>query len=72
MTVHVLILLLDGRRVGEVRRNGQKLSLHYDPAWRQDAAAYPVSLSMPLAAADHPHAPIDAFIWGCFGQRTGA
>lgn len=64
MTAQVLILLLDGHRVGEVRRNGQKLSLHYDPAWREDVAAYPVSLSMPLAAADHPHAPINAFIWG--------
>lgn len=64
MTDPVLILLLNGRRVGEVRRNGQKLSLHYDPAWRADPAAYPVSLSMPLASLDHSHAAITAFVWG--------
>ena len=36
----------------------------YADAWRAAPGAYPLSLSMPLAAAEHPHAAIDPFLWG--------
>ncbi|MBZ5524470.1 MAG: type II toxin-antitoxin system HipA family toxin [Acidobacteriia bacterium] len=60
-----LVVLLDQQEVGRVRRNpGGKLSFIYDEGWRFLAAAYPISLSMPLSSAEHGHARIDAFLWG--------
>jgi serine/threonine-protein kinase HipA len=61
----VLMALLDGRRIGHVSRpRSGRLSFTYDEAWRNDPDAYPLSLSMPLAASDHRHGPIEAFLWG--------
>jgi serine/threonine-protein kinase HipA len=60
-----LIALLDGKDVGRIRRDARgRLSFIYDDAWRDDADAYPLSLSMPLGAKTHGHAVIEAFLWG--------
>ncbi len=59
-----LIVLLEGREAGLVRQAKGRLSFSYSPDWRSARGAYPLSLSMPLAAADHPHSAIDPFIWG--------
>jgi serine/threonine-protein kinase HipA len=59
-----LLVLLDGRDVGQVRQKNGRLSFTYDDTWRNAEGAYPLSLSMPLAAAEHPHAVIDTFLWG--------
>ena len=59
-----LTVLLDGNEVGAVRQAKGKLSFTYNPAWRASRGAYPLSLSMPLASADHPHSAIEPFIWG--------
>ncbi len=59
-----LLVLLEGREVGRVVQRNGKLTFIYENAWREAPGAYPLSLSMPLAAAEHPHAAIDAFIWG--------
>ncbi|MFN4041914.1 MAG: type II toxin-antitoxin system HipA family toxin [Brevundimonas sp.] len=59
-----LVLLLDGQTIGVIRRRQGRLSLTYDDAWRLRPNAYPLSLSMPLAAAEHPHGPVNAFLWG--------
>lgn len=59
-----LLALLDGREVGTVRQERGRLSFVYADAWRSAPGAYPLSLSMPLAAAEHPHAAIDPFLWG--------
>ena len=60
-----LIALLDGQDIGRVHRDPRgRLSFVYDEAWRADAAAYPLSLSMPLGARTHGHAAIEAFLWG--------
>ena len=76
-----LILLLDGKEAGVVAYDKGKLSLHYADSWRSSAHAYPLSLSMPLAAKNHSHAAIAPFIWGLlpdndqvlarWGQRFG-
>jgi len=58
-----LIALLAGREVGTV---------HYKNAgFRSSIATHgeliqclPLSLSMPLASAEHGHARIEAFLWG--------
>ena len=59
-----LIALLDGREVGTVHYKNARLAFIYSDAWRIDPNAYPLSLSMPLASAEHGHARIEAFLWG--------
>tara|TARA_R110000868_G_scaffold269911_1_gene529359 strand:+ start:141 stop:1418 length:1278 start_codon:yes stop_codon:yes gene_type:complete len=60
-----LVALVNGRRMGEVRRNKRgRMSFVYDESWRQGRNAYPLSLSMPHAAAEHGHDVIEAFLWG--------
>lgn len=60
-----LVALLGGKEVGRVLRNAQgRLTFRYADAWREGQGAYPLSLSMPLAAREHGHAVIEAFLWG--------
>lgn len=60
-----LVVLLSDRAIGRVNQDDRgKLSFSYHPEWRDTPGAYPLSLSMPLAALDHPHDKIEAFIWG--------
>ena len=60
-----LTTLLGDRSVGVLRRerNG-RVSFVYDEAWQGSPGAYPLSLSMPLTAAQHGHATVEAFVWG--------
>lgn len=60
-----LVALLAGHEIGRVRRDASnRLTFVYNDAWRQSRRGYPMSLSMPLAAAEHRHAVISAFLWG--------
>ena len=60
-----LIALLDGKETGRVVRNNHgKFVFTYDEQWRNADTAYPLSLSMPLALAEHPNAKVDPFLWG--------
>jgi serine/threonine-protein kinase HipA len=60
-----LITLLNGREIGRVRRQkGGRLSFTYDDGWRNARGAYPLSISMPMAAAEHGHAAVEAYLWG--------
>jgi serine/threonine-protein kinase HipA len=59
-----LVALLDGKKIGRVHNARSRLTFVYDDAWRNDADAYPLSLSMPLGAKEHGHGPIEAFLWG--------
>jgi serine/threonine-protein kinase HipA len=60
-----LIALLDGNEVGRVRNDARgRLTFVYDSVWRGKAGAYPLSLSMPLAAEEHGPAAVRAFLWG--------
>ena len=64
MTEEMVALLGDGQ-AGRVRRDRRgRLSFVYDEAWRNMHHARPLSVSMPLTAAEHGHAAIDAFLWG--------
>jgi serine/threonine-protein kinase HipA len=60
-----LVTLLGDDVIGTVQRdrNG-RVKFVYDEAWRRTRDAVPLSLSMPLAAAEHGHATVDAFLWG--------
>ena len=58
-------MLLAGTTVGRVTRDArQRLRFTYDSTWRVADHAIPLSLSMPLAAAEHDHERIEAFLWG--------
>jgi serine/threonine-protein kinase HipA len=60
-----LVAVFNGREAGRVTRDGRgRLTFVYAEAWRQAHGAYPLSLSMPLTAAEHGHKPVEAFLWG--------
>jgi serine/threonine-protein kinase HipA len=60
-----LVTLLRGQEVGRVRRDTRgRLMFSYASDWREAGDAYPLSLSMPLAAREHGPAVIGAFLWG--------
>ncbi|MEY9126923.1 MULTISPECIES: type II toxin-antitoxin system HipA family toxin [Bradyrhizobium] len=60
-----LIALLDGTEVRRVRSEARgRLTFVYDNAWRNAEGAYPLSLSMPLAAEEHGPATVRSFLWG--------
>jgi serine/threonine-protein kinase HipA len=59
-----LVVVLAGRDIGRVLRDNRgRLTFVYAEDWRQTRGAYPLSLSMPLAAAEHGHKPVEAFLW---------
>lgn len=61
MSVETLITLLGGDQVGTVERDQRgRLRFHYREEWRSLGDAYPLSLSMPLAASEHGNGPIEA------------
>jgi len=65
-----LIVLLSDREVGRVRQDQRgRLKFIYNDEWRETGGAYPLSLSMPLAASEHPHDVIEAFIWGLLPEN---
>ena len=60
-----LVALLDGKEVGRVHKLPQgRLTFFYADEWRNATDAYPLSLSMPLAAEQHGRAVVEAFLWG--------
>ncbi len=59
-----LLVLMNGRRCGVVTQANNRLSFAYDPAWQALKDAFPLSLSMPTAKAEHDHATISSFMWG--------
>jgi serine/threonine-protein kinase HipA len=54
-----LIALANGREMGTITYRNARVSFVYDELWRQDPNSYPLSLSMPLASAQHGHSRIE-------------
>lgn len=61
---NTLRVMADGVRMGTLLRNGKYLAFHYEPSWLESPRRFPLSLSMPLALREHPHASIDPYLWG--------
>jgi serine/threonine-protein kinase HipA len=59
-----LIVLLRGREAGRLHSERGKTTFTYAESWRAGADAFPISMSMPLAAKDHSHRTVEPFIWG--------
>jgi serine/threonine-protein kinase HipA len=45
------------------------LTFIYNEQWRTTENAYPLSISMPLALAQHGHAKTDPFLWGLLSDN---
>lgn len=61
----VLVVLLHGELAGHVYKTAaRRLVFQYEPAWREQPDAFPLSLSMPLNTAEHGHRATSAFLWG--------
>ena len=70
---HVLVALLNGTLAGNIYQSSSgNLRFVYDDDWRQAEDAFPLSLSMPLAAVEHGDDVITAFLWGLLpdNERT--
>ena len=60
-----LVTRLDGKTIGRLRQGARgRVTFVYREAWREAEDAYPLSLSMPLAAQEHGPNTVEAFIWG--------
>ena len=60
-----LVVLLGDGVVGRLASGGGgKLVFTYDDRWRSDPNAYPLSVSMPLAAREHAGEVVAAYLWG--------
>lgn len=64
MSGNRLIALMNGTEIGDVDRDRRaRLTLTYRADWRTFSDAVPLSISMPLAIAEHGEARIQAFLW---------
>jgi serine/threonine-protein kinase HipA len=65
-----LIALLNGENVGRVHKDARgRLTFVYSDSWREASEAYPLSLSMPLAAREHGHSAIESYLWGLLPEN---
>jgi serine/threonine-protein kinase HipA len=60
-----LVAISNGRVMGHVEQDAHgQLRFVYDPSWPTFNLAHPLSLSMPLSVAEHPHRAIFPFLSG--------
>ena len=60
-----LVPLLNGKEIGQLYRDARgRLTLVDADAWRHAADAYPLTLSMPLAAKEHGCSVVEALLLG--------
>lgn len=64
MKTDTLSIVANGQKLGSVKFQNNRLSFRYAPTWQASPAAYPLSISMPLAQPEHPHEIIEAYLWG--------
>lgn len=64
MATERLVVIANGRRMGLLERTGQRVTLTYDPGWRQAQGAYPLSLGMPLTMEQHSTQSVVPFLAG--------
>lgn len=66
-----LALWIGGRRAGVVfgARRG-RITLRYDSQWRDDDRAIPLSVALPLSAAEHRHEAVAPWLWGLLPDAT--
>lgn len=60
----MLVVMMNGRRVGQVTRANGRLQFRYDAEYLESGPGIPLSLSMPLVEAVHGHGRVHPFLWG--------
>jgi serine/threonine-protein kinase HipA len=71
MSERELMVLLGGIESGRVLQDRHgRLRFVYADSWRDSPTAYPLSLSMPLQAAEHGSARIEAYLWGLLPDNS--
>lgn len=71
MSERELTLLLGGTESGRVLQDRHgRLRFVYAESWRESPTAFPLSLSMPLQAAEHPSAKIEPWLWGLLPDNS--
>ena len=64
MTAATLQVVSDGTLVGVLARAKGKITFTYDPGWQALPDATPLSVSMPLDAAEHDDSTVQPWLWG--------
>jgi serine/threonine-protein kinase HipA len=64
VTEELIVRLADERVARLQRARTGRVELEYEPAWQTRTGAYPLSLSMPLAARRHPAKVVEPYLWG--------
>jgi serine/threonine-protein kinase HipA len=60
-----VIATFEGQRVAQIEQDARgKLHLSYDTPWLENDAAFPLSLSLPLATITHHGDVVAHFLWG--------
>lgn len=57
----ILLAVHEGTVAARIERRGERLTLRYEPTWRE-RGPFPLSLSLPLAAATHEGAAVHAYL----------
>lgn len=65
-----LLIVIEGNLIGRVRaeRSG-RLSLGYEPAWRESAEGHSLSVSMPLAQITYPQKLVMPYLWNLLPEN---
>jgi len=67
----VLVVLMGNEVAGTLtRQRDRRLRFDYDPAYRAQADATPLSLSMPVQVATHPDRVITPWLWGLLPENN--
>ncbi len=71
--IEMLHVFAGGKWMGRMDRDRKRnrLRFRYDAAWRADGDAFPISLSMPIAATEHGHDVVESFILGLLPDNEG-
>ena len=65
-----LRILIDEQEIGTITQDrGGKLRFAYDQEWRNTNDAVPLSLSMPLTAAEYGNKEVESFLWNLLPDR---
>jgi serine/threonine-protein kinase HipA len=60
-----LVTMIGDDVIGHLRRDRHgRISFRYADEWRTRPNGYPLSLSMPLTASEHPPSKVGPFLWG--------
>lgn len=64
MTDKHLVVLIEGQLAGRLTQTDGKLRFDYDARYRESDDPTAVSLSLPLALAQHAGTRLDSYLWG--------